>query len=289
MGFEKQPSTQVRLKLSVDVGWMLEDFERRMEEELKKITPPPFVEPVFYATHGGKRIRPLILLLASRLRGDPSFDPLPAAIAIELLHCESLIHDDVIDRERLRRGRDPFYLKFGPELSLLSADLVLGLSMSLVSRYSDGRLLKAMAKELSRSVIEMCEGELLELTLLRRRRSAWRNYLKVVRLKTAPLFRASAKLGGLIASRGREDFMVKSLAKYGLFLGMAYQVRDDVLDAERGEDVALRVSGVADLKVLEGLCRSFARDAKEALKGLQPSLFKQALCEVVDLAVKRTS
>lgn len=280
---------QARLKLSVDVGWMLEDFERRMEEELRRLTPPPFVEPVLYATQGGKRIRPFILLLASRLRGEPSLDPFPAAMAIELLHCESLIHDDVIDRERLRRGGEPFYLKFGPELSLLSADLVLGLSMSLVSRYRNGRLLRAMAKELSRSVMEMCEGELLELAFLRKRRYALRNYLKVVRLKTAPLFRASAKLGGLIASGGREDPMVKSLAKYGLLLGMAYQVRDDVLDAERGDDVALRLSRAADLKILEGLCRSFAGNAKEELKEIQPSPFKQALYEIADLVANRTS
>ncbi|RLF07439.1 MAG: hypothetical protein DRJ69_07115, partial [Thermoprotei archaeon] len=122
-------------ELEATINGLLGEFERRMMEELRKLAPPSFLEPMSYAVHGGKRVRPLILLLASRLAGEPSIDPFPAAVAIELLHCESLIHDDIIDREGTRRGREPFYLRYGAELSLLSADLVLGISMNLVSRY----------------------------------------------------------------------------------------------------------------------------------------------------------
>ncbi len=274
-------------ELEATVDGLLEEFERRMMEELKKLAPPSFMEPMSYAVHGGKRVRPLILLLASRLTGEPSVDPFPAAMAIELLHCESLIHDDIIDREGARRGKEPFYLKYGAELSLLSADLVLGISMNLISRYRKGRLMRAMARELSRSVVEMCEGELLEASLLREGKRGWNSYLKVVRLKTAPLFRASAKLGGLIATEGREAPLVRALSRYGLLLGMAYQVRDDILDAERGEDTALKLSRVKDLSVLSGLSKSLASAAKEALKELGPSPFKEALSQLADVIVER--
>lgn len=270
-------------------GPLLAELERRMRSELARLAPPLLLEPVLYAVSGGKRIRPLILLLASNVMGKPSLDPFPAAITVELLHCASLIHDDIIDQEKLRRGGDPFYVKFGLELGILSADLMLALSSQLISQYGGLRLVRAMLKELSKSAMEMCEGELLEGSLVRGRRMGWRQYLKVIRLKTAPLFRASAKLGGMIATRGRRTQPVESLAKYGLLVGMAFQVRDDVLDAERGEGEAVRLLGVEKLPALERLSKLLAIEAKWALSPLQPSPFKSALLELADVAVERSA
>jgi len=265
------------------VEGLLQELELRMAEELKELTPLPFIDAVTYATRGGKRVRPLILLLASRVVKEPSVDPFPVAIAVELLHCESLIHDDVIDRERTRRGVEPFYLKFGPELSLLSADLMLGLTVKLIARYRKGGLLRAMAEELSRSVLEMCEGELLESSLLRRGEGGLKSYLRVVKLKTAPLFRSSAKLGGLISTGGRGGPAVKALAKYGLLLGMAYQVVDDVVDAERKDEAALKLLRAGDVARLKQLSKSLMAEARDALKPLKPSPFKEALSQLADV------
>jgi octaprenyl-diphosphate synthase len=269
--------------LKPTVERLLEDFELRMAEELEELTPPPFIDAVAYAIHGGKRVRPLILLLASRAVEEPSVDPFPAAVAVELLHCESLIHDDAIDRERTRRGMEPFYLRFGPELTLLSADLMLGLSMKLVARYRRARLMRAMAEELSRSVLEMCEGELLESLLLRMGRRGLRSYLRVVKLKTAPLFRSSAKLGGLISTGGHGGPEVEALAKYGLLLGMAYQVVDDIVDAEREGEAALKLLTARNAARLTQLSRSLMEEAKEALKPLKPSPFREALSQLADV------
>ncbi|MEM4699924.1 MAG: polyprenyl synthetase family protein [Candidatus Nezhaarchaeales archaeon] len=266
---------------------LLMEFEHRMKYELTRLTPPSLLEPVLYALSGGKRIRPLILLLASSLTGKPSLDPFPAAITVELLHCASLIHDDIIDREKSRRGRDPFHVKFGFELGVIGADLMLALSSSLISRYSGSRLMKAMLEELSRSAMEMCEGELLETYLLKSGRIEWRQYLKLIKLKTAPLFRASAKLGGLIAVKRARAWPVTQLAKYGLLVGMAFQIRDDVLDAERGEGEIIRLLGASRLRVLERLSRSLADRAKLALSPFRPSPFKSTLLELADVAIRR--
>lgn len=266
---------------------LLIEFERRMRHELTRLTPPSLLEPVFYALSGGKRIRPLILLLASNLMGKPSLDPFPAAITVELLHCASLIHDDIIDREKSRRGRDPFHIKFGLELGVLGADLMLALSSSLISKYSGSRLVKVMLEELSRSAMEMCEGELLESSLLKSGRIEWKQYLRLIKLKTAPLFRASAKLGGLIAVRRQRAWPVTQLAKYGLLVGMAFQIRDDILDAEHGEGEVTRLLGVSKLHVLEKFSRSLATRAKLTLSPFQPSPFKSTLLELADVAIKR--
>jgi len=265
----------------------LEVFEHRMLEELRKLTPTSFYDPLVYAVRGGKRIRPLILLFASEILGPPPLDPYPAAIAVELLHCESLIHDDIIDKETSRRGLEPFYLKFGPVLSMLSADFVLGLSLNFLSRYKRSLLMRAIANELSRSVMEMCEGELLENELLNGGKAGWRYYLKVVRLKTAPLFRASAKLGGLIATKGRRSEVVKALTKYGLLVGIAYQLRDDVLDAEKGEDLALRLSSLDNVERIQRLSRSLVEKAKMELRRFSSSPAREVLERIAEIMVER--
>ncbi|MCX8205217.1 MAG: polyprenyl synthetase family protein [Candidatus Nezhaarchaeota archaeon] len=287
MNQETPPLSKLPYCLNEATCSLLTEFEHRLRNELVKLTPPLFLEPVLYAVSGGKRIRPLILLLSSCLMGKPSLDPFPAAITVELLHCGSLVHDDIIDREKLRRGRDPFHIKFGFEMGVLSADLMLALSSLLVSHYGVSRLVRSMLKELSKSAMEMCEGELLESSFFRSREITWRQYLKIVKLKTAPLFRASAKLGGLIATRGRSTRLVASLAKYGLLVGMAYQVRDDVLDAEQGGNEALRMLGMDKLPVLKELSRLLVAKAKLLLGPFQPSPFKSALLKLADVAIER--
>ncbi len=273
-------------QLSNLVEEKLSEFECRLAIEVQSLRYPLFRDPLAYAMEGGKRLRPLMLLFASEVLGKPQVDPYPAAIAVEVLHCESLIHDDLIDGELSRRGKRPFYLKFGPHVTLLSADFALGLTMDLLLRYrpSLGWLL---AKELSKAVMEMCEGEMLEVRLIEEGVGGRRRYLDVIKLKTAPLFRAAAKLGGLIATGGKRNRVVKSLAKYGQLVGMAYQVKDDLLDVEEGEDTPLRLCSTNDLNILRRLAVDLARKARRALEPLSESPAKEVLRRIAEVAVKR--
>ncbi|PCN49821.1 hypothetical protein B6U99_07690 [Candidatus Geothermarchaeota archaeon ex4572_27] len=265
----------------------LREFEERLMSEVRGVRYGLFREPLAYAVEGGKRFRPLVLLFASEVLGRPQADPYPAAIAVEILHCESLIHDDIIDGEASRRGRRSFHLEFGPHVSLLSADFALGLTMDLLLRYKPS-LSWLLAKELSRAVMEMCEGELLEVKLVERGANDRRSYLDVIKLKTAPLFRAAAKLGALIATGGRRGAVVRSLTRYGQLVGMAYQVRDDVMDMEEGEEKPLKLYPSGGLEALRRLARGLARRARRALEPLSDSPAKEVLMRLAEVAVERS-
>ena len=186
-----------------------------------------FHEPLLYATHGGKRIRPLILMLAAEAVGVPSTKTDLSSVAVELLHTESIIHDDIIDEQIKRRDRDSFHKRYGNNTSILTADFVFGIILELASRYNDPRI----AKELSLAALKMCEGQQKELNI-DSRKIQWIEYLTVISQKTAALFQTSAKLGAIIG--GGNENEINALANYGLNLGIAYQIHDDILDW--GED-----------------------------------------------------
>ena len=152
-----------------------------------------FHEPLLYATYGGKRIRPLILMLSAEAVGVPSTKTDLASVAVELLHTESIIHDDIIDEQIKRRDRDSFHKRYGNNTSILTADFVFGIILEIASRYNDPRV----AKELSSAAIKMCEGEHRELNM-NARKVPWVEYLTVISEKTAALFQTSSKLGAII-------------------------------------------------------------------------------------------
>ena len=184
-----------------------------------------FHEPLLYATHGGKRIRPLILMLSAEAVGVPSTKTDLASVAVELLHTESIIHDDIIDEQIKRRDRDSFHKRYGNNTSILSADFVFGIILEIASRYNDPRV----AKELSLAAIKMCEGKQRELNM-NARKVPWVEYLTVISEKTAALFQTSSKLGAIIGGGNEEE--IDGLAGFGVNLGIAYQIHDDILDWE---------------------------------------------------------
>ena len=159
-----------------------------------------FHEPLIYATHGGKRIRPLILMLSAEAVGVPSTKTDLASVAVELLHTESIIHDDIIDEQIKRRNRDSFHKRYGNNTSILTADFVFGIILEIASRYNDPRV----AKELSLAATKMCEGEQRELSM-NSREVPWVEYLTVISEKTAALFQTSSKLGAIIGGGNEEE------------------------------------------------------------------------------------
>ncbi|MEM1537924.1 MAG: polyprenyl synthetase family protein, partial [Candidatus Nezhaarchaeales archaeon] len=222
-------------KLVEELGDELKGYVERINEalvnEALKYRGSSFYKPLLYALEKGKRLRPLILLLAFEAVGGKGENPLPAAVAVELLHTESLIHDDIIDGEVNRRGRLAFYLKWGYNAAILSADFMLGMVLRIVSTYRDSRV----ADELAEAVMRMCEGELLELLLIGENKPiSMDTYINVAALKTASLFKASTKIGAIIG--GGNEGEVEALSRYGYALGLAYQARDDALDIDRKEE-----------------------------------------------------
>jgi len=194
-----------------------------LDSELELYAESEFKEPLKYALDG-KRIRPIILLLASECVGQIDDNTLAAACAIEFLHTESVIHDDIIDNETLRRRKDPFYIKYGYNTSVLTGDFVLGLILNIASRINNPRV----TKNLATTAMMMSEGEVIESRLETSEDVTFDDYLKVIEYKTATAFETASRLGGIIS--GGTDVEIESLADYGKNIGIAYQIRDDLHD-----------------------------------------------------------
>ena len=216
---------------NIEINPLLEKYSAYIKKinnvldlELELYTESEFKEPLKYALDGGKRIRPTILLLASECVGEIDDNTLAAACAIEFLHTESVIHDDIIDNETLRRQKDPFHIKYGYNISVLTGDFVLGLILNIASRINNPRV----TKNLATTAMMMSEGEVIESRLEASEDVTFDDYLKVIEYKTATAFETASRLGAIISEGTEEE--IESLADYGKNIGIAYQIRDDLLD-----------------------------------------------------------
>ena len=202
----------------------IKKINNALDSELNLYSESEFKEPLKYALYGGKRIRPIILLLSSECTGKIDDNTLAAACAIEFLHTESVIHDDIIDNETLRRQKDPFYIKYGYNTSVLTGDFVLGLILNIASRINNPRV----TKNLATTAMMMSEGEMIEGRLETSEDVTFDDYIKVIEYKTAIAFETASRLGAIIS--GGTENEIESLADYGKNIGIAYQIRDDLHD-----------------------------------------------------------
>jgi octaprenyl-diphosphate synthase len=259
--------------------------------ELGRYSWSEFYGPLIYACEGGKRIRPLILLLAaesvkisSRDSSNLSDDIFLAASAIELLHTESVIHDDIIDQENLRRGKPSFHVKYGYNSSILTADFVLGIILNIGSKINN----PTVSGELSKAAIKMSEGEMMEIQMGKDPDINIRDYIQVLENKTASLFEASSKIGAILGG-GRED-EIHSMAAFGHLLGIAYQIHDDLADwnnEDRLFNAIIRKNNTSSKIVteMEDLYLSYSNRAKDELRKLQNSLPKSYLERLSNMSV----
>jgi octaprenyl-diphosphate synthase len=260
------------------VGDYLSKIDESLMIELGRYSWSKFYEPLIYACEGGKRIRPLILLLAAesikisnRLNSTLSDDIFLAASAIELLHTESVIHDDIIDQENLRRGKPSFYVKFGYNSSILTADFVLGIILNIGSKIKN----PMVSSELSKAAIKMSEGEMMEIQIAKNPDINMREYIQVLENKTASLFEAASKIGAILGG-GTED-EIHSMSTFGHLLGIAYQIHDDLVDwnnEDRLFNALIRKKNTPSEIVpqMEDLYLDYSGRAKEELGKLQDSL-----------------
>ncbi|HHW32216.1 MAG TPA: polyprenyl synthetase family protein [Clostridiaceae bacterium] len=173
---------------------------------------------------GGKRLRPAILILASKFGNYDSEKTIPAAGALEILHTATLIHDDIIDRAQLRRGKVTVSEKYGMDMAVYTGDFLLTKAVLMLSKSIPGDKLEIAA----RAVKNICEGEVdqfqdrfnVDISIL--------SYIKRIGRKTAILFAAACAMGAYIS--GCSDEITRILAKFGMSYGIAFQIRDDIND-----------------------------------------------------------
>ena len=257
-----------------------------LARELKLYTHSRFHDPLIYATEGGKRVRPVMLMLSAEALGCKDDSVLGAAVAVELLHTESIIHDDVIDEEKVRRAKMPFHVKYGYSASLLSADFVFAMILAIAARYDDRRI----AEEVSNAALQMAEGEYSELTIDPQiYKLTWDEYIRIITEKTASLFETSAKLGALLAGGDEKD--VESLADFGRCIGIAYQLKDDLLDWRSQDKVTVGLLKTHSESEVVGKmtaqAESYAEDAKRRLMHLPRNEATVLLEDLSDFSILR--
>ena len=254
----------------------IKKIDLALNAELELYSESEFREPLKFAIEGGKRIRPIILLLSTESVGKIDENAFSGACAIELLHTESVIHDDIIDNETKRRQKDPFHIKYGYNTSVLTGDFVLGLILNISSRLDNPRI----TKDLATAAMLMSEGEILEGKLEESEDATFDDYLKVMEYKTATAFEMAAKLGAVIGGGSEEQ--IESLAEYGKNIGIAYQIRDDLMDWKNEDKLFnLLIKKSSDPRVvfnkMEEMLKEFSERALDSLRKIKESDAKNNL------------
>jgi octaprenyl-diphosphate synthase len=279
----------------LDVNPLIEQFsdylskiDAALKRELDLYSWSEFYAPLRYACEGGKRIRPLLLVLsAESVKEDHSSklcdETFMAASAIELLHTESVIHDDIIDNEGLRRGKPSFHIKYGYNSSILTADFVLGVILNIGSKMNSPRV----SSELSNAAIKMSEGEMMEIKLEKDPEITEDDYIKVIEHKTASLFEASAKIGAILGDGNDDD--IHSMSTFGNLLGIAYQIHDDLIDwnnEDRLFNILLKKNNqsVEFVNRMQKLYLSYSMKAKNEMHRVINGQSKIQLEHLTDLA-----
>jgi len=173
---------------------------------------------------GGKRMRPVLVLLSARAFGYSGTDHLELAAVIEFIHTATLLHDDVVDASELRRGRDTANAVWGNEASVLVGDFLYSRAFQMMVSIKSMRVMEILAQATN----TIAEGEVKQLLNIHNIETTEEVYLDVIRSKTAKLFESAAQLGAVLAGRSAEE--EQALADYGMYLGTAFQLIDDALD-----------------------------------------------------------
>ena len=191
--------------------------------------PESLYEPIRYILSlGGKRIRPVLTLMACDIFEADINKALPAAMAVEVFHNFSLIHDDIMDKAPLRRGKQTVHEKWDLNTGILSGDAMLILAYQYFEKY-DPIVFSELAKLFSKTALEVCEGQQWDIDFETRDDVSIEQYLKMIEYKTAVLVGAALQMGGIVAQTS--DKNKSDIYQFGVNLGIAFQLQDDYLDA----------------------------------------------------------
>lgn len=191
-------------------------------------SPQGLYDPIEYVlTMGGKRIRPVLMLMAYNLYKDDVSEILAPATGIEIYHNYTLLHDDLMDRADMRRGRKTVHKVWNDNTAILSGDAMLILAYQYVAKCLNPYL-KEVLDQFSITALEICEGQQYDVDFEQRSDVTEQDYLEMIRLKTAVLLAASLKIGAIQGGASQED--AASLYDFGLNIGLAFQLKDDFLD-----------------------------------------------------------
>ena len=218
--------------------------------------PKELYEPIAYTIlQSGKRLRPMLCLLANEMFDGDEKEALWPALALETFHNFTLIHDDIMDKAPLRRGKETVYQKWNSDIAILSGDAMLAKAFQYALQPKKGA---EIAKQLGRVAIEICEGQQMDLNFETLGNVTIAEYLEMIRLKTAVLLATALQMGATVADATEAD--IQHLYDFGINMGMSFQLQDDILDLysdvevfgkRHGGDIADNKKTYLYLKALE--------------------------------------
>lgn len=204
-------------------------FVTYLENQIILKEPRNLYDPIQYILSlGGKRMRPVLTLMSAEIFEVSYEKALPAAMAVEVFHNFSLVHDDIMDAAPLRRGNVTVHEKWDTNTGILSGDAMLILAYQYFEKY-EPKIFRKLAKLFSKTALEVCEGQQWDVDFETRTDVTIPEYLKMIEFKTAVLVAAAMKMGAIIAKTSKTN--AKLIYEFGLNLGIAFQLQDDYLDA----------------------------------------------------------
>lgn len=265
-----------------------------------RIEPQSLYEPIrYFLSIGGKRLRPVLLLLSAHTAGGSTEDALDAAVAIELLHNFTLVHDDIMDHDHLRRGHATVHTRWDESVAILAGDGLIGLAYRQLLKLPPQHLI-AVCRLFTEGVIEVCEGQAYDKEFEVRDDVSLREYFLMIGKKTGRLITMATQIGAILGGGNEEE--VEILRQYGEIIGIAFQIQDDLLDIMEPEEIigktfgsdvaagkktfliikALELAGAQGVSRIKGILNA-PRMTQELLLEMQ-RIFRES--SVLDQAVK---
>ena len=203
-------------------------FNSHIDNFINDLNDNSVYEPIkYFLKLPSKRVRPILTLIASRLYNNNTDYALSAALANELFHNFTLIHDDIMDSSKIRRGKETVHLKWTVNQAILSGDAMQILAYKCLENY-EANIQKKLIEIFNDTALKICEGQQLDIEFEKENELKFSDYIQMIKYKTAVLLGSSLKMGGIINNVSESD--LESLYEIGLNLGLAFQIQDDYLD-----------------------------------------------------------
>ncbi len=262
-------------------------FEHYVAQMPTPEEPQRLYAPIKYGLEvGGKRIRPALLMLTYNLYAEDIERALMPAMAVEIFHNFTLLHDDIMDNASVRRGRPSVPAKWGDNVAILSGDAMLILAYSYLQRTNSERLVQIF-EHFNKMAAEVCEGQQFDMDFETQQKVSVVDYMRMIELKTAALLAGSAIIGALLAGASEND--CKRLYDFAREIGLAFQLQDDLLDSYGDERLGKKIGG----DILEGkktilMIEAFSRANEEQREVLRTTHLRNDLSDAEKISKIKT-
>lgn len=263
---------------------VLELFEAVLNQMQTPEEPELLYAPIIYSmSGGGKRLRPVLLLITTEAFGGNIEEAMPAAMAVEVFHNFTLLHDDIMDNAAVRRGKPSVFAKWGGNVALLSGDAMLITAYKHLAQIESERLPRVM-QLFNDMALEVCEGQQYDMDFETKDKVSVIDYIQMIERKTSALLSGSAMIGATLAGASDED--IKKIYRFATELGLAFQLQDDMLDSYGDEALGKKIGG----DILEGkqtylMVQAMSRATNEEREVLRTTHLRKDLSDVEKIAM----